>query len=201
VTAASRRPGIEEVLLTEILAGVLGALLAASAIFLAEAWKQVLSGKAAARIIYVEAHSNGLVCEEATRGNPMGPLSDQAWKVHAVAVVPLLTIEAARDIATTYMGVPVSQAVISRGPESLETGSAYSLIAHSLDFRKAAIWMHSIENKGRLRALAEMLSGSVSLPSPQVLDQALEAQDREQRTREHETPLQTQRYKRRESNR
>jgi hypothetical protein len=76
--------------MTEVLAGVVGALVGALAVFVGEIWSQVLAGKAAARLIRAEAWSNGQACASASQGQNAYPLSDVAWRTHAVHVVPLL---------------------------------------------------------------------------------------------------------------
>jgi hypothetical protein len=169
--------------MVEFLAALSGALVGAAMVFVAESWRQVLAGNAAARLIYVEAHSNALLCDWAARGQSYRPLSDTAWRTYSVHIVPLLTADASQDIAGTYLALPATQQLIEglqNRPQDLKAeGTLASLESHSLDFRKAAYWMHVIENKRRFRVLAELLIDRPRLPSGTDIVRAVAAADSE----------------------
>ena len=148
--------------MTEFLAALGGALVGAMMVFVAELWRQVLDGKAAARLIYVESHKNGLMCDSAIiEGTRYLPLSDAEWRTHSVHVVPLLTADASKVVASTYLAVPASQQLIKELldlPSNAQgDGAKLELEEHSRDFRKVSSWMYKIEKKGRFELLVELL--------------------------------------------
>ena len=152
--------------MTEFLAAMTGALVGALMVFVAELWRQILAGKAAARLIRVELHSNSLICEQMAKGYAHRYLSDAIWQAHSVEVVPLLTSEAVETTATAYLGLPLTNHLID---ELVELGQeaavgadiATDLESHSMDFRKAAYWMYAVESKGRFRTLIELLRNRI----------------------------------------
>jgi hypothetical protein len=159
----------------ELLAGLIGTLVGAFVVFVAELWKQVLHGKAAARLIYVESHQNALLCEWAAHGKFYGSLSDSVWQAHSVHVIPLLTSEASKITVIAYLGVPTAQQTIGllRSVKPEPRPSSNELRDHSLDFQKAAYWMHVIETKSRLKLLFELFRGRPTLPSAQQIEHAI----------------------------
>jgi len=155
--------------MTEFLAALGGALVGAMMVFVAELWRQVLAGKAAARLIYVESHKNGLMCDWAIEeGTRYLPLSDAEWRTHSVHVVPLLTADASKVVASTYLAVPASQQLINELLDlpSNAQGDGAKLEEHSRDFRKVSSGMYEIEKKGRFELLVELL-----LDRPKVLSE------------------------------
>jgi hypothetical protein len=126
-------------------------------------------------LIYVESHQNALLCNWAADGQLYGSLSDRVWQAHSVHVTPLLTTDASQITVVAYLGVPAAQqtieAVVTRKAEG--TAVVKELNDHSLDFRKAAYWMHVIERKSRLRLLVELLRGRPALPSAQEIEHAI----------------------------
>jgi hypothetical protein len=164
--------------MTEFLAALGGALVGAMMVFVAELWRQVLAGKTAARLIYVESHNNGLMCDWAIEGQHYHPLTDAEWRTHSVHVVPLLTADASKLVAITFLAVPVNQQRIEEllnvpnGPTAQEARD--SLAVHSRDFRKVALWMHQIEKKTRFKLLVELLIDRPMLPSEMEIDRALD---------------------------
>ena len=96
--------------MTEFLSALIGALVGAIMVFVAESWRQVLAGKAAARFIYVESHHNALMCEKAAaEGQLDHPLFDAAWETHGVQVAPLLTMEASKLTLIAYQACITAQ--------------------------------------------------------------------------------------------
>jgi hypothetical protein len=163
--------------MNEFLAALGGALVGAMMVFVAELWRQVLAGKAAARLIRVESNTNAVICDHASQGMYHSELSDTAWRTHCLHVVPLLTADAVNDIADTYSCVPLSQRSMdelrNRPDDPDADGLREGLKAHSKDFDKARFWMFRIEKQGRLGLLVELLSGRRMLPSGEEIDQAL----------------------------
>jgi len=160
----------------ELLAGLIGTLVGAFVVFVSELWRQVLDGKAAARLIYVESHQNSLLCDWAADGQFYRSLSDRVWQAHSVRVTSLLTNEASEITVVAYLAVPTAQQTI----EAVENGQTEAAViddlkVHSLDFRKAAHWMYVIEKKSRLKLLLELLKGRPTLPSANEIEQAIAA--------------------------
>src|ERR1700752_2481421 len=91
----------------EFLAALIGTLVGATMVFVAELWKQVLAGKAAATLIYAEAHQNALMCDWAAKGEFYRPLSDAAWLTYSIHIVPILTDEASKHTMIAYLATPV----------------------------------------------------------------------------------------------
>jgi hypothetical protein len=161
----------------EFLTGLIGTLVGAFVVFVSELWRQVLNGKAAARLIYVESHQNALLCDWAADGHHYSSLSDRVWQSHSVHVIPLLTNEASQITLAAYFAAPETQQMIQEVVEGqTEAGAgANSLKIHSLDFQKAAYWMYEIENKSRLKLLFELLRGRPALPSADEIEYAIAA--------------------------
>ncbi len=152
--------------MTEFLSALLGAFVGAFMVFVAELWKQVLAGKAAARFIYAESHNNSLMCDAAAeQGQLTGSLYDAAWQALGVKVAPLLTVEASQLTMITYLALPFTR----RGTTPIEFKS------HSEDFRTVAYWMHCIDQKGRLHLLLELLKDQPTLPRASDVKRAVAA--------------------------
>jgi hypothetical protein len=159
----------------DALAALIGTLVGAFVVFISELWRQVLAGKAAARLIYVESHQNALLCNWAADEQFYRSLSDSVWQAHSVHVIPLLTSEASERIVIAYLGVPTAQQTIEAVATSQTeaAGVVNELNDHALDFRKAAYWMHVIEKKSRLKLLFELLRGRPALPSANQIEKAI----------------------------
>ncbi len=166
--------------MSEFVAALIGTLVGATMVFVAEFWKQVLAGKAAATLIYAESHQNALMCDWAAKGEFYRPLTDTAWRTYSIHIVPLLTDEASKHTMITYLGIPVTQQRIKELQNDLHDSKAKGTTAnelenHSRDFRIAAYWMHRVEKKGRFKILVELFTGRPTLPSAEEIAQALAA--------------------------
>lgn len=161
----------------EFLAALIGTVIGALVVFLSELWRQVLNGKAAARLIYVESHQNALMCDWAANREFYRPLSDHMWQAHSVQITPLLTNEASQLVSVAYLGTPAAQLKIDSlaKRETDATDAANELQTHSISFQQAAHWMYAVENKSRSRLLLEILTGRPRLPSANEIERGIEA--------------------------
>jgi hypothetical protein len=147
--------------MTEFLSAMIGALVGAFMVFVAESWRQVLAGKAAARFIYVESHHNALVCDNAAEtGHFDGQLFDVAWRTYGIQVAPLLTMEASKLALIAYLPV-------------LFSATSDDCKSRSTDYRTVAYWMHCIEQKGRFKILMELLKGQPTLLAEDKIKEGL----------------------------
>ncbi len=152
------------------LAGVvIGAVLAG----IVELWRQVLNGRAAARIVRMEIQENAVRCKLYIKAGPAEiertiqevKLLDDAWKDLRVQLAPMLTDEALVGISTRYGALFIVEYWMRQFQTNL--GEARSQVKQWLDGALIdAALLKQVEARPRLAQFIDLLMGRATWPPP-----------------------------------
>jgi len=148
-----------------VLLGVLvGGLLTATL----DLWRQVLSGRAAARVVRLEIHENINRCVQSVASQHPGiKLTDEAWRDLRVQLVPLLPDDAVLDISIGYGALFIVEDWISKiqqkhaeAKEQIQQWSNRMIIHVAL--------LKQLESRSRLAQMVDLLLGRPTFPPPRT---------------------------------
>ena len=151
-------------------AGLGGALIGATAIFLLEFWRQLLTARSAARIIRMELQNNANLClmSIAYKQHRIDEISDKAWTQFGIHLAPLLPEQALLRMSNDYGALFI-------------VGNWMQKLATEHDKAKAQIieWLNNVqpslailkqmEERRRLAQFFDLLLGRTTFP-PGVVD-------------------------------
>ena len=149
-----------------------GVLVGGALTGLIELWRQLLEGRAAARIIRMEIQDNANRCiQSIAHSRPDIRLKDDAWRDLRAKLAPLLPELVLQDLASGYGAMFIAEDWISK--VQLKRDEAKAQVQQWVD----SMMVHSsfllqLEKRSRIPQMVDLLLGRPTFPTPGGGEQA-----------------------------
>ena len=153
-----------------------GVLVGAGLTAVLDLWRQVLSGRAAARIVRLEIHENINRCVQSVANRHPGiKLANEAWRDLRVQLAPLLPDEAVLDISIGYGALFIVEDWISKIQQKYDEAKGQIQQWSERMIIHVAL-LKQLENRSRLAQMADLLRGRPTFPPPRKGEKPSEEQ-------------------------